>query len=400
MSAAGKQTAETISNLPNAIPGLADHAKLDVAFVLPNLELTSPVETNYVGILPSSDPRVIQIAKRSPATHALINNFTNHRGGQITVSVMVVHKDAPKSVKDVAALVSFRNIYAVACVLQSWQFSIGSPNAWGTRFSDYYDFYPYAPTPDGEHLFHIGHAFSIWDTPDNFRGQPYPEFSRNQLALHTKYDEQLFSLLLKAWTTRFERDRKSWKSNKLFRSLAIAYHACSLPKKNGLWFYDFGVSIALWISAFEILAHPGRSSKSDLSAVLNLLSKARFRDAAVRRQRKIKNPKNPNQTGNAAEFLYWRSYKSRNAFLHGNPVTDHDVLYKNRSRHSLLTSVAPILFTVALLCHFDRFATPPTRKIVRRRIRALDWNMERYFTKSRLEKALKHILTGKDRTLI
>src|SRR5438132_596418 len=123
--------------------GLTDAAKLNVVFVLPNLQIKSPVETAYVGILPDSDPRVIEIAKRNPAVDALINNFSDHHGSKIPVSVMVLHKDAPKSIADSVALVSFRNIVAISCVLQSWQFSIGSPNAIGMRFSDYFDFYPY-----------------------------------------------------------------------------------------------------------------------------------------------------------------------------------------------------------------------------------------------------------------
>ncbi len=159
--------------------GLADHAKLSVVFVLPNLEIKLPVETNYVGILPNSDPRVIEIAKHSPAVNALISKFTDHHGSKSPVSVMVIHADAPKSIKDSAALVSFRNIFAISCVLQSWQLSIGSANSHGTRFSDYYDFYPFAPTRDGVDLLHIGHALNALDAADDFQGQSYPELPRH-----------------------------------------------------------------------------------------------------------------------------------------------------------------------------------------------------------------------------
>src|SRR5438067_105777 len=69
-------------------------------------------------------------------------------------------------------------------------------------------------------------------------------------------------------------------------------------------------------------------------------------------------------------------------------------------RHSLLTSVAPVLFAVALLCHFDWYEKSSEVKIVRGQIRGLDLDMKRHFTKTRPEKALKHILTGKDRRLI
>jgi hypothetical protein len=59
-----------------------------------------------------------------------------------------------------------------------------------------------------------------------------------------------------------------------------------------------------------------------------------------------------------------------------------------------------VLFAVALLCYFDWFNKPSKVKIVRGRVVGLELDMKRHFTKSRLEKALKHILTGKDRRLI
>jgi hypothetical protein len=381
--------------------GLADPAKLNVVFVLPNLQLKSAVETNYVGILPSVDPRVIEIAKRSPAVDALINNFSDHHGSKISGSVMVLRQDSPKSITDSVALVSFRNIVAMSCVLQSWQFSVGSPNAIGMLFSDYFDFYPYSPTRDGKKLLHIGHGLNALDAVDDFLGQPYPELSRNHLGSSTAYDEQLFDLLRKAWIDRFEKRRKNWKSNRLFRSLAIAYHACALPKKNSLWFYDFGVSVALWISAFEALVHPGRGGKADLSTVLSLISKARFSDPVTKRRRKIIS-KNATQHGNAAQYLYWRLYESRNAFLHGNPVTIHDALFKNRHHPSLLTTVVPLVFSVTLLCYFDWYSKPSKDKVklVRRKVQGIETDWKRILVKQRLEKALKHILTGKDRRLI
>jgi len=381
--------------------GLADHEKLNVCFVLPNLQIKSPIETKFVGILPDTDPRVTEIAKRSNAVRILVNGFFDRRGSKCHVSVMVVHKDAPKTVLNDVALVSFRNCFAISCVLKSWAFSIGSPNSIGTRFSDYFDFYPFSPTRDGANLLHMGYALNTIESPNGFQGQTYPELPAidKNFHLHTTHDEEIFDLLRKAWVERFEKGRKTWRANKLFRSLAIAYHACSLPKKNSLWFYDFGVSVALWISAFEILAHPGPSGKSDLTTVLDLLSKIRFSGSTTKRRRRFRF-RGRVQNGNAAEYLYWRLYDSRNAFLHGNPATVHTALYKSRKRHSLLTSVAPVLYALALLCHFHWLNTPSKVKHVGGVGSFLQIYSKRYFTKSRLEKALKHILTGEDRRLM
>jgi len=291
-------------------------------------------------------------------------------------------------------------MFAISCVLQSSQFTIGSPNAVGMRFSDYFDFYPYSPTRDGQELLHDGHALRSLDLAEDFRGQPYPDLPPSgSLLLASSYDENLFKMLFKAWVERFERGRQTWRTNCLFRSLAIAYHACSLPKKNSLWFYDFGVGVALWVSAFEALAHPGRNGRSDLGTVLNLMSQAKFLDSTLNRRRKIKWGNNPRH-GNAAGFLYWRLYESRNAFLHGNPVTVHDVLYKNRNQRALLTRVAPILFSVALSCHFDWFNKFSKVKLVGSSVHGLDLHMKQYLTRRNLEKPLKHILNGEDRRKI
>lgn len=383
----------------NQSSSLADFEKLNICFVMPNLRIKSPIETKFVGILPDTDARVIEIAKRDAAVNALINGFSDRWGTKHQVSVMVVHKDAPKRILEVSALVSFRNIFAICRILQSWQFSIGSPNAVGTRFSDYFDFYPFSPTRDGKELLHMGFALNALDTPENFRGQIYPDLPLVDGDLHFAHDENLFEFLKKAWVERFEKGRRDWPSNKLFRSLAIAYHASSLPKKNGLWFYDFGVSVALWISALEILAHPGKGKRSDLRTVLDLLAKGKFSDPFIKRKRMIRHHSTPNRAGNAAEYLYWRLYDSRNAFLHGNPVTAHDVLYKRRSHASLLTSVAPVLYCSALLCHFDWFnKRHPKIKIKKGVLSGFD--PKRHFTKSRLETALKCILTGKDKRLL
>jgi len=227
---------------------LADFEKLNVCFIMPNLRIKSPIESNFVGILPDTDARVVGIAKRDAAVYALINGFSDRWGTSQRVSVMVVHKDAPKRIMDISALVSFRNIFAICRILQSWQFSIGSPNAVGTRFSDYFDFYPFRPTRDGKDLLHMGFALNSFDTPDNFRAQIYPDLPSVEDDLHYAYDENLFEFLMKAWVDRFEKGRRSWPSNKLFRSLAIAYHASALPKKNGLWFYDIGVSALLFFA--------------------------------------------------------------------------------------------------------------------------------------------------------
>ena len=385
---------------PSQSAGLGSHEKLKVFSVLPNLCIEKPIETKFVGLLPDTDPRLIEIAKRDPAVFALINGFSDRSGVKCNVSAMVIHDDAPDSVKNVNALVSFRNIFAISCVLYGWQYTVGSLNAHGTLYSDYFDFYPFGPTRDGKDLLHMGHALNSFDSPDGFRGQTYPDILITDSSLRPKPNEIIFKFLSKAWIERFEKDRKNWCSNKLFRSLAIAYHACSVPKKNSLLFYDFGVSVALWVSAFEILVHPGKNGKSDLPAVLSLLSKAKFKDRVLERRRKITYRKQT-RSGNAPEYLYWRLYEARNDFLHGNPVTPNDALFKSpkhQGRVTLLNHLAPLLYQVALLSYFDWFAkSPKTKKL---NVSLVRFHVPRAISLVPLQNALKVILTGKERRLL
>jgi hypothetical protein len=246
---------------------------------------------------------------------------------------------------------------------------------------------------------HKGHALYAYDAADDFRGQSNPDLPVKHFAMRIGYDEHLFGFLRQVWVNRFEKGRKDWRSNKLFRSLAVAYHACSLPKRNSLWFYDVGVNLALWIGAFESLTHPGRRGRTDLPTVLHLLERAKFSDSAVKRRRRI-TYRRVVTTGNGAEYLYWRLYNARNAFLHGNPVTPKTALYSNPHRPSSLLSVAPLLYAVALLCFFDWFNKPTSIKKQKAGWIGIEEDFKRHFTTSRLEKSLKQIFAGNDRRLL
>jgi hypothetical protein len=377
--------------------GLGNHEKLKVFSVLPNLRLEKSFETKFVGMLPDTDPRVAEIAKRDPAVYALINGFFDQKGIKCSVSVLVVDDTAPDSIKNLHALVSFRNIFAVSCILRGWQFTVGSLNPNGTLYSDYFDFYPFSPTRDGKDLLLMGHALNSFDSPENFRGQTYPDIFITDSFLQPEPHATIFNLLKKAWVARFEKGRRAWRLNRLFRSLAIAYHACSVPKKNSLLFYDLGVNIALWVSAFEILVHPGKNGKADLPAVCALLSKAQLQDRILKRQRRIKH-RGKVINGKAVEFLYSRLNDARNDFLHGNPVTPSDAIFKSpkaNGKVTLLNHLAPLLYQVALLCDFDWFIESPKAKELTAKL--VNFHVPRAISLVPLQNALKATLTGKER---
>jgi hypothetical protein len=141
----------------------------------------------------------------------------------------------------------------------------------------------------------------------------------------------------------------STKNLRLFRSLEMARAASKRPGGSDATQYDVGRAVALWVSAFEILAHDGRHA--DFGRVLSLLDRVQWlrqpfkvRDRTViYRQQSIPT--------NLAGVIYERLYRARNDFLHGNPVTD-ETLRLERCSQNALHFAAP-LFRLALTAALD-----------------------------------------------
>ena len=95
--------------------------------------------------------------------------------------------------------------------------------------------------------------------------------------------------------------------------------------------FDYGRILALWVSALEILVHPGKGSRADKRKVLEHLQMLSGlpRTAETRHKR-----------------LCRAIYKWRNHFLHGNPI-DVDAVQPLMSRDSLFGVAAP-LYRMAL----------------------------------------------------
>src|SRR4029077_4294644 len=72
-------------------------------------------------------------------------------------------------------------------------------------------------------------------------------------------DRPLLDALLRRWREHFGTDSRRHENVALFRSLNMALSASMLPGNVEVTVYDIGKTIALWVSAFEILAHPGTS---------------------------------------------------------------------------------------------------------------------------------------------
>ena len=333
-----------------------DKEKVRLFAVMPNLHMEKAVETKYVALLPANDARLQEMAKASIAVHGLVNCFTDEFGEACTPTALVFRTDAPASVLNIEALVSYRNIFAISSLLRAADFTVGNPNVFWPLFSDFFDFYPFTPFSDGQHLSHQGMALSANNPAEGFRGQIQPNLPRTDNHVRPEPDTILYPLLLKAWIERYVKNRRRKPLGKLFRSLAVAYHAASVPKKNLMMGYDFGINIGLWVSAFESLAHPG-VKKVNLTDVIELVEGLKFRDKGIQRKRrvilrKIKGKPADVKVTNGVGYLYSRLYRARNAFMHGDTVTFGSIFHITSEGSSLLTRIAPVVFKTALLSYF------------------------------------------------
>jgi hypothetical protein len=91
-------------------------------------------------------------------------------------------------------------------------------------------------------------------------------------------DIPLAKAFLERWVTRFPQASTAWSDRALFRSLNMANEAARMPALVASTFYDVGRTLALWVSAFEILAHPGGSRHSNFTTVSDIIEKVKWLD--------------------------------------------------------------------------------------------------------------------------
>ena len=114
-----------------------------------------------------------------------------------------------------------------------------------------------------------------------------------------------------------------------------------------LQFFDYGRQCALWVSAFEILAHhhAGRG-RADIPAVRQLLEARPLLDRRIRPRRYQIRYGGIRENVALPTKLYMLLYQTRNDFLHGNAVTRSNLLLPWSRR--FVGEFAPLLYRCVL----------------------------------------------------
>ncbi|MDP8260204.1 MAG: hypothetical protein P9L96_04285 [Candidatus Gygaella obscura] len=311
-------------------------------FVVPNLQIKDPIEFDKFALVPSCDSRLVKIKEESLASKALLTKFSNQFDKVVHPCAIILNDKAPTFYRKIEVITDFRNAIAICAIIEGSSNSILRGQKFEPLFSDFFDFYPITPDKDGQHLtVHTPIVLDGYNDPDKFRGQVNP-------LTHTVFrtatiEDSTLDLLFRLW--KKNPKKRSWKARAIFRSLQMAYQASEIFFSNHFSEFDIGSRIGLWVSAFEVLVHPGRSGKANLDAVLMLLGQRSFSKPELKQKRYRLGEKSIN----LIQKLYCQLYDSRNAFLHGNPIADkHIYPFGNKSIPHLLT-VAPLIYKVALI---------------------------------------------------
>jgi hypothetical protein len=177
-----------------------------------------------------------------------------------------------------------------------------------------------------------------------FKGQSSPALFRTSLG-ESDVDQPLLAALMARWRRRDEATEPAWDDVALMRSLNMAYHASLLPAGTDTTFYDVGRVVSLWVSAFEILVHPGGSGQANRDKVFEMIERTPWAIPASGQlahdtggKTKVKRT--------LASWLYQVLYECRNDFLHGNPVERSNLFLATPQR--TVFEYAPPLYRIAL----------------------------------------------------
>jgi hypothetical protein len=174
-------------------------------------------------------------------------------------------------------------------------------------------------------------------------------------------DKPLLNALLDRWEARFATENPKRENVALFRSLNMALSASMLPGNVEATIYDIGKTIAFWVSAFEILAHPG-SSNVGFKQVYELLEQVSWNLSECKEpiyEPYGSKPGQPKRT--LPVWLYGELNRARNDFLHGNPITPSRLVVAPGKR-ALHLYAAP-LFRMALTGYLElRMDRSPARE--------------------------------------
>jgi hypothetical protein len=286
--------------------------------VLPNLDMRGTIECDHAAIVPPTDRRVEKLRADHPRLTTFLAKFSGQFGEQIWPSLLLLHADSPKSYYTAEAVTAFRDILALSVVPYARATRLRFDRANSLVFTTAFQFYPWMLDKNFEEMLLVNPGQMHIHLLEEFHGQAFPEQSQSTI-FERQLDLPLAKELLNRWVTRFSDEAANWKDKALFRSLNMANEAARIPALTAAVFYDVGRSLALWVSAYEILAHPGGTGQSNFNTVAATLESVKWCSAKLSAAAHTIPGKTP-LPRQLATWICRKVYDLRNDFLHGNDV--------------------------------------------------------------------------------
>ncbi len=318
-------------------------------WALPNVSLDDPIETSCTALVNCRDDRILSLSSRHPALETFRRAFRDEFEKPICPTFLMHAEDAAAKVRSATALAGFRDAVCVSAVVRGRTLTLTFNRPQGITHSDAFDFYPWSLSSQmDERIIASTPALRGLHVIDELRPRTTPALGERSLSFR-QVDRPLLQALLIRWERHFAEGSENVEDRRLFRALDMARAASRIPGGVDANEHDAGRSTALWVSAFEILAHDGRSGPKQVLSLLDRVQwlrkelKARDRELALDGKKKTRTPTN------LAGLIYKSLYDVRNDFIHGNPVTPA-TLRVGRSSRSIHWFAAS-LFGLALAAY-------------------------------------------------
>ncbi|MCH7543276.1 MAG: hypothetical protein IIB65_06525 [Proteobacteria bacterium] len=320
-------------------------------WVLPNIDLDAPVESDFFALAPFADRRIPEMKRRHPEFRKFMMRFTDTFRKRIDPTLVLCRENAPQRLTTSEAATSFRDLLVASMVPYAQSRNIINDNThFQATYSSYFWVYPWMTDRDDRKISAVTPTLVAVHEAQQFKGQSSPDLSPT-MAIRSNFDEPLLQELLGRWNARYNVDEPSWKNIALCRSLNMANQASLFPGGVDATIHDFGRIAGLWVSSFEILVHPGGSGQANLTKVLELLERVPWIDKKCGHRRYEVRIGKQIARKNLACWLYREMYRCRNEFLHGNPVNIASLQIRQSGRG--LIPFGAILYRLGLTSFLD-----------------------------------------------
>jgi hypothetical protein len=309
-------------------------------YILPNISVDEPFESSHYALVSCNDPRAIAIRRAHSEFDTFIRRFHDEFGHQVAPAVLFVQEGDPDLI-GIEQASGFRDAVALSCVCKARALRLVYPHSRAFQFSSWFDFHPWMTSTNYAGIVGSSPAFRDSNEAKNFHGHQDASVPHTQVS-SSDADNTLLPALLGMWDRRFITHPNAWRSIALFRSLNMAYAASQLPSGPDMTHYALGRSVGLWISAFEILVHPGQNGDVGYRAIYELLRDVEWRDPDLTVESHVayagRNKIAPNTL---PCWIYGELFRARNDFLHGKPIA-LDRLVVQSSGQNLYNFAAPL----------------------------------------------------------